>query len=49
MSAFCGTLEVGDQVTLDSVEYGVVQKIYTANMIEKYTDESRSTYLITRR
>lgn len=43
------TLEVGDRVTLDSVEYDVVQKIYAANLIEKYTGESRSTYLITHR
>lgn len=43
------TLEVRDRVTLDSVEYDVVQKIYTANLIEKYTGESRSTYLVTHR
>lgn len=43
------TLVVGDRVTIDSVEYEVVQKIYTANLIEKYTGESRSTYLIAQR
>ncbi|WP_135612757.1 hypothetical protein [Methanococcoides sp. AM1] len=43
------TLEVGDRITIDSVDYDVVQKINTNNLIEKYTGESRSTYLIAHR
>lgn len=44
--ATADTLEVGDRITIDSVEYEVTQKIHTANLIEKYTGKSRSTYLI---
>lgn len=47
--ATADVLEVGDRVTIDSVEYDIVQKIHTTNLIEKYTSESRSTYLIAHR
>lgn len=40
-------LEVGDRVTIDFVEYEVTQKIHTNNLLAKYANESRTTFLIT--
>lgn len=46
--ATADALEVGDRVEIDSVNYEVTKKIYTTSLVEKYTGESRSTFLITK-
>lgn len=46
--ATADALEVGDRITIDSVEYEVTQKIHTNNLLAKYVGEARSTFLVTK-